>query len=112
MRIQANFAITESKAFRQCLDSESVIDTLEFQSLSVETMSSELAETAGGASTADSAVLGEAEHVEGGQKKRRLEAAADSKAEAVVSEAEYKAKLKRLLKLVPADAIVDLLATM
>lgn len=81
-------------------------------SLRSETMSSESAETAGGASTADSAVLGEAEHVEGGQKKRRLETAADSKAEAVVSEAEYKAKLKRLLKLVPADAIVDLLATM
>ena len=74
-------------------------------------MSTESAETAGGASAADPVVAGDAEQVEG-QKKRRLEvAAADSKAEAV-SEAEYKAKLKRLLKLVPADAIVDLLATM
>ena len=40
------------------------------------------------------------------QKKRRLD---DGSA---VSEADYKARLKRLLKLAPADVVIDILATM
>lgn len=60
----------------------------------------------------DAAVTGDE-----GQKKRRLETAepspgGDQVAAGETTEADYKNRLKRLLKLAPPDVVLDILATM